>query len=585
MGRAFYPLTPEVAVEDFAVRNEFVDEAKGLHYRMEQRDGRFYQRQYLLDSSGRELAADEYEMRFVVGSNHHSRSYIVVRDEKWFQAPICWYPAAERWDFCPGYELQNDHFNREISLNCLQCHNGRMEPVPGERNRFREPVPHGIGCERCHGPGQLHVEYWQDRSRTPSGEPDPTIVNPRRLPQRERLSVCHQCHLGDASATERVGRPGRNLQDYRPGRPLTDFIVAFHYVDPTEHEFGLSAQADRMILSRCYTESRGRLECLTCHDPHVTVYHDERPDDYFTQRCRGCHEQEACAAPAHSRQSKQPADDCVACHMRKAEADDQRFAEFTDHWIRRNLEVTGPDHRGSQDVEPIDREHFATLSEGERAFYTARANALMARNVQGEKQRAMLAEAERAFGRAIERGYATVDAWFFLGKARQDLGRHGPALEAFRRAHEIDARHHDAAFALGQSQFARGEVTEAIAIFEAMLLEDPADAMALAELGRALTAQNRLAEALEAYERALEREPWNSSLHLNRGMLLAAAGRFDEAEEEARAAVRLDIDGIPQWEFFEKLARARGNDGAAAEARRHLARLRSAGPPVAAARM
>jgi len=585
MGRAFYPLTPEVAVEDFAKNNEFVDETKGLHYRMESRDGRYFQRQYLLDSKGREIAGDEYEMKFVVGSNNHSRSYILMRGDKWFQTPMCWYPAAKRWDFCPGYELQNDHFNREVSLNCLQCHNGRMETVDGERNQYKDPIPHGIGCERCHGPGELHVAYWKDRSNAPTGESDPTIVNPRRLPQRERLSVCTQCHLGDAKATERVGRPGRDLQDWRPGQPLTDFIVAFHYTDQVEPEFGLSAQADRMILSRCYTESGGKLECLTCHDPHLTVYHRDRPADYFTQRCLGCHATQACKAPAAERAATSPPDDCLACPMRKAEADDQRFAVFTDHWIRRNAREPEERHRASQTIEPVDREHFAGLPAPEQAFYSARGNALMARNVQGEEQRVMLVEAEREFERAIEAGYDRVEAWFFLGKVRLGLGQRGPALEAFRRAHEIDPLHHDAAFAFGQAVFATGDVASAVSIFEKMLVQDPGDPMALAELGRALTMQNRLAEALSAYERAIEQEPWKSSLHLNRGMLLAATGRFDEAERAASEAVRLDIDGIPEWEFYEKLARARGNASAADEASRHLARLRAAGPSRAAPTM
>ena len=578
MGRAFYPLTAESAVEDFTEHNEFVDEAKGLHYRMTRRDGRFFQRQYLLDSKGQELASDEYEMKFVVGSNNHSRAYVLMRGEKWFQAPICWYPVAGKWDFCPGYELQNDHFNREIALNCLQCHNGRMETVDGERNQYKDPIPHGIGCERCHGPGELHAAYWQDRSHAPAGQPDATIVNPRRLPPRERLSVCTQCHLGDAKATERVGRPGRDLQDWRPGQPLTDFVVAFHYTEQVEREFGLSSQADRMILSRCYTESGGKLECLTCHDPHVTVYHEQRPADYFTQRCLGCHATDACTAPAAERASTSPPDDCVACHMRKAEADDQRFALFTDHWIRRDARDPAEAHRSSQVIEPVDREHFAGLPAPEQAFYAARGNGLMARNVQGEEQRTMLAEAERQFERAIEAGYDRVEAWFFLGKVRAGLGRRGPALEAFRKAHEIDPLHHDAAFALGQALFASGDVGAAVSMFEKMLLQDPGDPMALAELGRALTTQNRFAEALSAYERAIVEEPWKSSLHLNRGMLLAATGRFDEAEQEAREAVRLDIDGIPEWEFYEKLARARGNAAAADEASRHLARLRAAGP-------
>ena len=42
------------------------------------------------------------------------------------------------------------------------------------RDRLREQFRgHGIGCERCHGPGELHVAA--------RGEEDGTIVNPGRL--------------------------------------------------------------------------------------------------------------------------------------------------------------------------------------------------------------------------------------------------------------------------------------------------------------------------------------------------------------------------------------------------------------------
>ena len=73
MGQSFYPMTPDRVVEDFTDRNEFVDEASGLRYRMIRRGDRFFQRQYLLDSQGRETAVDEREMVYVIGSNHHSR--------------------------------------------------------------------------------------------------------------------------------------------------------------------------------------------------------------------------------------------------------------------------------------------------------------------------------------------------------------------------------------------------------------------------------------------------------------------------------------------------------------------------------
>jgi tetratricopeptide (TPR) repeat protein len=581
MGRAFYPMSPEVAVEDFAENNTFVDRRTGLHYRMERRGDRFYQRQYRLDSRGEELAVDEYELSFAVGSNNHSRGYVFEREGKLFQAPVCWYPQDELWDFCPGFEMKNEHFGRELQISCLYCHNGRMEVKQGTRNAYHRPIPHGIGCERCHGPGELHVARWQG-GETPTGEPDPTIVHPRRLPRRERLSICYQCHLADAMATERVMRPGRDLQDFRPGQRLDEYIVPFHYVDQTQYDFGLSAQADRMILSACYRESGGAMECLTCHDPHVSVYHEQRPADYFVRRCLGCHAGDDCTETAESRDATTPPDDCVVCHMRKAQPDDQRYTQFTDHWIRRDIDLADRDHREDFTIAPIDAEHFASLPEGERKFYYARANQLLSMDAYPEARIPMWREAERSFVEAIAAGYDTVDAWFYLGRIRRTLGMRSEAEEAFRRAHESDPGHHDAAFALGQMLLARDEVEGATEIFERMLELRPDDAMALAELGRAHTQDGRLDDARRCYERALEQTPWVSSLHMNLGMLLAAQDRFDEARTAAREAVRLNPDGIAEWEFYEKLMRAVDLPEEAAEASRVLRRLRR--PAVARSR-
>jgi len=144
MGRAFFPMSADVVVGDFRDNNTFVTEDGGLHYRMVERDGKFFQRQFVLDSQGHEIAGEEREMVWVVGSNNHSRSYLTMIDGKTFQAPVCWYPEATKWDLCPGFENKNEHFAREVSTSCLFCHNGRMELVEGERNEFKTPFPHGI---------------------------------------------------------------------------------------------------------------------------------------------------------------------------------------------------------------------------------------------------------------------------------------------------------------------------------------------------------------------------------------------------------------------------------------------------------
>jgi hypothetical protein len=207
MGLSWYPLTPDRSIEDWTHRNTFDVKATGLHYRMYRRDGKFLMRQSLLDARGSESAVDERELTLVVGSAHHSRAYLVSFGGKLFQAPVCWYTKDALWDLCPGYEQKNDYFSREIDRTCVFCHNARMERIPEARNAYVEPIPDGIDCERCHGPGRLHVDKWS-RGETPTGNGDPAIVNPKRLTAELRMQICFQCHLGDSKSTERVARHG-----------------------------------------------------------------------------------------------------------------------------------------------------------------------------------------------------------------------------------------------------------------------------------------------------------------------------------------------------------------------------------------
>ena len=537
MGRSWYPLAGAPVVEDWTGRNTVDVAASGLHYTMFRRDGRFFMRQALLDH-GRETAVDERELLWVVGSSHHSRTYLVSWEGKLFQAPVCWFTKDALWDLCPGYEMKNDYFSREIDRTCVFCHNGRMEPKEPARNAYAEPIPHGIDCERCHGPGSEHVARWA-RGETPTGEGDPAIVNPRRLPAVLRMQICFQCHLGDSKATERVARREVRLEDWRPGKPITDAMVPFRFSEATPHEYGLSAQVDRLLLSPCYTKSGGKLECLTCHDPHVTVYRADRGADFFNSKCLGCHAREACTAPRAEREATRPPDDCVRCHMRKAEPDDHRHAVFTDHWIRRRLDE--PDQpRTRFAVEPYLPDALAALPPSDRAFYLGRALSLRARAVPPEAQTSMWPEAEKAFRESIALGLGDPSAPFFLGKALTAQGKHRDAAEAYAAAYAADPKSHDAALAHGQALLRQKRLDDAERVFQRTITDHPDAPGPLAELARSRFQRGDFAGALDLYRKAIALEPWNASLHENAAMMLSALERHDEAVREVEEALRFD---------------------------------------------
>ncbi len=581
MGRSAYPMTAEVAVEDFTERNEFHDERSGLRYRMTARDGAYWMHQSLRDANGRESLVDERRIDWVIGSNHHSRSYVTIEDGAWYQMPVCWYPEPEMWDLCPGYEKKNQAFRRKISASCVYCHNGRMVALSAEENRYEAPVPHGIGCERCHGPGELHVARWERGDEAPTGTPDPTIFNPRRLPAPERSEVCYQCHLGDSEATERANRYDRKREAFRPGRPATEAFVAIHYVVPSEHGFGLSAQADRLMRSACFVRSRGAIDCLTCHDPHVTVYRADRPDDFFNSKCARCHASDACAAPAAARAGTSPVDDCVACHMRKAEAQDQAHASFTDHWIRRSIETDPGERRTSLDVLPALPREFRAFDPAERAYYVARGMIGLAGDwPAGSERDALMAAAESSARKAQEAGLRHAEAATLLGRILVERGKPGEAAAAFADAVALDPGHAEAAWMLGRSLGEAGRGEEAAARLHEAAARHPDDPRILEELVVHALAAGRTEEALAACDRTLAKDPAAARVRANRGIALWKLGRYAEALDEMRRAAASDPSDPAIWRFLAGSLREAGLREEAVEAAERVRLLRAA--PAAA---
>src|SRR5262249_43654502 len=148
----------------------------GFHYRVEQRDGKVFHVEERRDDAGKAVATTECEAAFAVGSGTRGKSFLVKRGDFLFQSPISWVSEKHIWYSSPGYG-EDRHFNRPIEARCLFCHCNFADGQPGPRNRYREPIFSGlpIGCERCHGPGELHVKRREANERV--DKLDHTIVN------------------------------------------------------------------------------------------------------------------------------------------------------------------------------------------------------------------------------------------------------------------------------------------------------------------------------------------------------------------------------------------------------------------------
>ena len=213
-------------------------QAQGLEYSVERRGDRVFHSEIKRDAGGRVVARNEAEARYVIGSGEQAMAFLLERGDGYlFESPITWYSGKRKWDLSPGYEQDNVHFERLVKPTCLFCHSNRFDHVEGTENRYRQPIfqGHAIGCERCHGPGELHVRNPEQvgdelaEHREP-GEPEarasrgglPAMPPAGRYPRGPGGPEAHRLSPGAALVSHRVGvREGRRRRQdplLRPGR-------------------------------------------------------------------------------------------------------------------------------------------------------------------------------------------------------------------------------------------------------------------------------------------------------------------------------------------------------------------------------
>ncbi len=322
MGRSMSKPDTKLLAEPVHVRNE----ALNREFRIFRDGGSLFQAESE-QQDGKSIFEAVHKLEYAIGSGENGISFIVRRGDHLFQGPLSYYAATKSWDFSPGFRQTGEGFSRPIYEACIVCHAGRPQPVPRREGQYREPpfMELAIGCENCHGPGQLHV---QERGRGLKARPDTSIVNPARLPSRLAEDICMQCHQGGDA---RVLLPGKVYGDFRPGTPLVRSVAIFA-LPLKEKEVDLLEHHASMKLSKCFRGSDGKLGCLTCHNPHEQPARAQAPA-YFNAKCMGCHSQRSCKLGLAARRQTVPADNCIECHMPRRSVETVSHAALTNHRI------------------------------------------------------------------------------------------------------------------------------------------------------------------------------------------------------------------------------------------------------------
>jgi tetratricopeptide (TPR) repeat protein len=554
MGRSFYRLLPANAIEDFTPGKPFYHRASGCYFEMIERDGKYYQRRWQKGFDGREDNVEEIQVDYVIGSGNHSRTYLHLTARNTLQQlPFGWY--AEKggyWGMNPGYDRPDfPGATRLVGYQCMFCHNAYPK-IPGGHEeegaaaQYLPPLPEGIDCQRCHGPGERHISA-VSKPGANLAEVRAAIVNPARLNPERELEVCLQCHLEPTNQPlpSSIRRLNRAPFSFVPGQALADFRLSFDRAGPPRDRFEVAQAGYRMLESQCYLKSSGKLRCTTCHDPH-NVLHGEISSGHYNGICLTCHQaafQRLVAAGAHTANSG-----CIGCHMPKRRTDEAVHIVMTDHYIRRRP-ATG-DLLAEKDV---SRESPATPYRGEVVpFYPAHLPA----TPQNSRDAAV---AQIRDGSNLKTGlprlagllamYRPAAAGYYadLAEGYVAAGDGARAIPYFEEAVRRAPASVSVLLRFGNALVESHRFAKAEAILREVTDRAPEDPVAWGLLGQALWRQNRNLEAKLAFEKGVSLNPELPDLHNYLGGVLVRAGDWAGAEHEFREALRTE-PGIAEWQ-------------------------------------
>ncbi len=371
----------------------------------------------------------------------------------------------------------------------------------------------GIGCEKCHGPGSLHIAKMTNANYDKEEEIDYSIVNPAHLSLELQFDVCRQCHLEGVT----VAKQGKDFMDYRPGMPLSDFWEVFIPVGSNANDFGFASHVERLQMSKCFIASDGKMNCTTCHNAHKPLAANSL--SVYNQKCSSCHGIDACGA--EHQLLAETENNCIKCHMPKDGTTDIPHVSSSDHFIRvvkeaenRNGSENGlKEFRNFTSEESSNRDIFmANLDYYEKVdpnkTYLERVEKFIS-NVERDQQIKFYYLRKKNPPKEIvstdPQNENNPYTSFYIGEILERQGKNGLAF--LERAVELAPDNLEILTRLGNAYLDKKKIGEAKLVYGKILDKNSLEIMPMVNLGFIFQMEGRFTTALELTEKALQIDP------------------------------------------------------------------------------
>ena len=573
MGRSFRKLESEKDLGAAAPAKPFYHAASKSFFNMVFQNGAWFQRRWQTGFDGKETNVDEKSVDYVLGSGNHSRTLLHLTERNILQElPLGWYSEKGGfWGMNPGYDRPDYAGSvRPIYYECMFCHNGYPKVPEGAQRdaaqaTYMLPLPEGIDCQRCHGPGQNHVDK---ASQGASAEVvRAAITNPARLNPDREIEVCLQCHLetSNQKLPHAIVRLDRGPFSYMPGQPLADFKVNFDREAGKNTGFEIAQAGYRLRESQCFLksalQSKGQLRCTTCHNPH-DIPRGEEAVSHYNQVCAGCHQSGTSLSKTSAHESGA---NCVSCHMPRRRTDDAVHVVMTDHLIARRPPTGDLLAEKPERAETAESSYRGQVVPYYPAKISSTADDQLTLAVAQVREQSNLKAGLPLLASQIARHHPSEPGYYAeLAEGYLAVGDAATAIQSFEEASRLDPDSAPRLIQWGDALMQAGQWTDAEIKLRRAAELAPGDPRAWGRLGWALWQQDKAAEAKSALEKAIGLDAEVPELYNNLGLILWGTGDRSAAEKQFRAALRIQ-PGISEWRL--NLGRALAAQGQLAEAR------------------
>ena len=398
------------------------------------------------------------------------------------------------------------------------------ELIDNSQFKFKT-IGNGIDCERCHGPGELHVnQRMNGQGVDVRNKIDPTIVNPSKLSWDRQIDLCQRCHLQGLNLL----KEGKKFTDFKPGMKLSDiFEIYLPEYEGDQSQFDMANHSQRFQMSKCFTSSNKsdlKFTCISCHNPHVSV--KITGAEVYNTACAQCHAKKDCTTAPE--QLIEASHNCVSCHMPPSSSEDIPHVSVHDHYIRKPNEkkynvsqmqkLVGLYAVNNSQPE-IEHQIKAYLEYWEKfdknPFYINKAREMLLSNDYPHlwlKYYYLKEEYEKATQLTFE--YGDLDAWqsFMMGESYARLNQLSQAIFYTEDAYELEPTNQMFCMQLLKRYVANGALNKANKFGNQLLNEFGDNATIINSLAKIYTLKKQYSNAKKYVDHAYQLDPDDLSI-------------------------------------------------------------------------